>query len=865
MDVAAGAQVVVRDEEWLVRAVRTTEFDGVRIEVTGITELVRDQEAVFFEKLEEVGHGKGIQVLDPRQTRLVPDETAKFRRSRLWLESTFRQAPAPSADTSILVGNRGLLDTMGYQLRPAQLALENLQPRILIGDAVGLGKTLEIGIVLAELIRRGRGERILVVTPRAVLEQFQHELWTRFAIPLVRLDSDGIRKVRRDLPADRNPFSHYRRAIISIDTLKNPREYSHHLKKQRWDAIVIDECHNLINPGTQNNELARLLAKQTDALILASATPHNGKPESFAELISLLDPAAIANPKDYGPAEISNLYVRRHRNSDDVKSQVGHNWAQRKDPEIIAVQASPQEQAILDELNDVWLHPAEGKSVLAHRNQRLVPWGFLKSFLSSPAALSQTVSRRLETSKHQPELDALGILQDLANEAEQSRSSKLDALVAHLQKIGISATGDTRVVIFSERIPTLKWLHDQLIQRLKLTKTRAGTSPQLALLHATLPDADVQRIVEEFSLERASVRILLTSDMASEGINLHRQCHHLVHFDLPWSFIRIQQRNGRIDRYLQLKEPHIAALALTSHDPQVASDLKVVTKLLQKEYAANQALGDAGVLLDLHDADVEEHSVMEALAKGQDLDDLIPDPTGHSVASAAIEHPFSWMLTAGVQHTSDPAPVTEAPGTLFDDDDNYLTEALLELYPDPKQLDVQRDEDLDMLSFNTPSDLLARFRDLPDTYLRDRKVRERLKLSANVAFADSRLAKARKDGDTLWPDVHFLAPLHPVLDWVASRSLARLGRNEAPVMVGQVDQPIFLTQAVWANAAGRPAVSVWGAVTGLPSHRRQRLHAGSGGPDSAVPGTARRSARWYGLPGPLRRFSAVVAHSHAGS
>ena len=818
MDIAAGAQVVVRDEEWLVRTVRTTENDGARIEVTGITELVRDQDAVFFEKLESIGRGKGITVLDPRQTRLVPDDTPGFRKSRLWLEATIRQAPAPSADTRILVGNRGLLDAMGYQLRPAQLALENLRPRILIGDAVGLGKTLEIGIVLSELIRRGRGERILVVTPRAVLEQFQHELWTRFSIPLVRLDSDGIQKVRQTLPSDRNPFSHYRRAIISIDTLKNPLRYRHHLQKQRWDAIVIDECHNLINAGTQNNELARLLAKQTDALILASATPHNGKPESFAELISLLDGAAIADPKNYGSEEIKDLYVRRHRNSPDVKAQVGHKWAQRKDPQIIPVNPTLQEKAVLRELNDVWLHPQPGASVLEHLKQRLVPWGFLKSFLSSPSALLQTVERRLGVTHFDPEIAALEDLYALGEAAARTRSSKLDVLVAHLAKIGIRAGGDVRVVIFSERIPTLKWLQDELIKRLKLSKAKDGTSPELALLHATLPDSELQRIVEDFSLEKAKVRILLTSDMASEGINLHRQCHHMVHFDLPWSFIRIQQRNGRIDRYLQLKEPQIAALALTSADPQIESDLKVVTKLVQKEYAANQALGDAGVLLDLHDADVEEDTVMEALAKGMDLDELIPDADVAGGASVQAEHPFSWMLTAGAQHTSDPPARTGGTTTLFDDDDNYLTEALNELYPDKKKLDIQRDEDKDMLSFNTPEDLLTRFRDLPESYLRDRKVNERIKLSANLAFADQRLAKARSDGDTLWPDVLFLGPLHPVLDWVVSRSLARLGRNEAPVIVGQVKSPVFLTQAVWASKAGRPAVGFWGAVTGLPRH-----------------------------------------------
>ena len=148
---------------------------------------------------------------------------------------------------------------MNYQLRPAALALQNLRPRILVADAVGLGKTLEIGILLAELIRRGRGERICVVTPRAVLEQFQRELWTRFAIPLVRLDSDGIQKIRQELPATRNPFTYYKRVIVSIDTLKNPARYRHHLriKVGRRRHRRVPQPHQ---PRHAEHELAKLLA-----------------------------------------------------------------------------------------------------------------------------------------------------------------------------------------------------------------------------------------------------------------------------------------------------------------------------------------------------------------------------------------------------------------------------------------------------------------------------------------------------------------------------------------------------------------------------------------------------------------------------
>ena len=132
-----------------------------------------------------------------------------------------RKTPVPAISAELAVSQDQLLNPLQYQRRAVQKALSGLRPRLLIADAVGLGKTLEVGMILSELIRRGRGEKILVVTPRHILEQFQRELWTRFAIPLVRLDSEGIQRVQREIPGNRNPFTYYKRAIISIDTLKN--------------------------------------------------------------------------------------------------------------------------------------------------------------------------------------------------------------------------------------------------------------------------------------------------------------------------------------------------------------------------------------------------------------------------------------------------------------------------------------------------------------------------------------------------------------------------------------------------------------------------------------------------------------------
>jgi SNF2 family DNA or RNA helicase len=201
----------------------------------------------------------------------------------------------------------------------------------------------------------------------------QQELWSRFALPFVRLDSAGIQRVRQKLPATRNPFTYFKRAIISIDTLKSDR-YLASLKKQRWDAVVIDESHNLSNAATLNNRLARMLSRNSEALILASATPHNGRAESFAELIRLLDPSAIPPGGELVAAEVKRLVIRRHRHSPEVASVVGSDWAERQEPENILVPATLTEDAIAHELEDVWLWPSGRRTPYSGQNASLFPW-----------------------------------------------------------------------------------------------------------------------------------------------------------------------------------------------------------------------------------------------------------------------------------------------------------------------------------------------------------------------------------------------------------------------------------------------------------------------------------------------------------
>ena len=387
-----GTSVIARDEEWMITAV---DYDhGMTwLDVRGQSGIVRDTTAKLSPDLEP------IQTFSPADTELVPDNSPQYRRSRLWLESTLRKTPEPLTSPALTVADKGLIDALPYQLSAVKKALgpNNPQTRILLADAVGLGKTIEIGMILSELIRRGRGDRILIVTPRHVLEQTQLELWSRFALPFVRLDSAGIQKVRQQIPATRNPFTYYKRAIVSIDTLKS-EQYSHQISRQHWDAVVIDESHNLSNSETQNNKLARTLARNTDALILASATPHNGREESFAELIRLLDPTAVSPEGKIDQKRAAELIIRRHRHSREVAQQVGASWAQRATPRNLPVNASPAEDAVAQALSDTWLHPTKGTCPYSGAGaQTLFPWTLAKAFLSSPAVPVETIETRLKT------------------------------------------------------------------------------------------------------------------------------------------------------------------------------------------------------------------------------------------------------------------------------------------------------------------------------------------------------------------------------------------------------------------------------------------------------------------------------------
>jgi ERCC4-related helicase len=807
--IAAGSQVEVRDEEWLVRQVQQTPADGLLVRCIGTSTLVRDTEASFFTNLDR------IIPLRPEDTTLVQDDSPNFRTSRLYLEAVLRKTPIPATNTDLAVSQHQLLNRLEYQRRAAHKALTGLRPRLLIADAVGLGKTLEVGMILSELIRRGQGDKILVVTPRHILEQFQHELWTRFAIPLVRLDSEGIQKVRRQIPANRNPFTYYKRSIISIDTLKNAGRYRHHLEGIRWDAVVIDECHNLVNRGTLNNQLARTLAPRTEALLLTSATPHNGDPDSFAELIRLLDPTAIADPTNIRQKDIEHLYVRRHKGHEEVASEVGSMWADRMEPKAIPVMPTPVEEAMFAELADTWTHPISGGPPVTGKGKSLFPWTLFKAALSSHHALTQTVEQRRKTLAANPataaglsmdqraEDAALETLLERAVAISDDTSSKLAALVEQLREIGVGPSSKARVVIFSERIATLDWLAATVPGLLGLK------SGQHLVLHGGLADVKQMDVIEQFGLADNKVRLLFTGDMASEGVNLHRQCHHLIHFDLPWSLITIEQRNGRIDRYGQLHAPDIRALIQTPNHPRLTGDVRILSKLLQREQQAHKAFGESGSLLGLHDPGLEEESVMKSLMRGDDANDVIPQ---------APQDEFDIMaLIAGSTGTHE-VPV-DRPPSLFASDHAFVREAMDAAFDDANnELEIRTEaEHPTYFSICPPKDLQRRLGVLPQSYLTEQKIVERLKLTGDELTAERQLAVARESSTSSWPEVGYLSPLHPITSWLADKVLVTLGRHQAPVLKADVSSPVFCVQGQYSNGRGQPQLVEWMAVFAGPS------------------------------------------------
>ena len=820
---APGSRAVIRDEEWLVRRVDPSADGGWLLTCDGISDLVRGRDALFLTELEDQ-----IEVLDPAATQLVSDDSPTYNATLLYLES-MRRRSVPN-DEKIHLGHRGVMNLVPYQLDPALQALRQPRSRILIADAVGLGKTLEAGVLATELIQRGRGKRILVVTQKAMLTQFQKEWWSRFSIPLVRLDSVGLARVRNRIPANHNPFNYFDRSIISVDTLKSNLEYRNYLENAWWDIIVIDECHNVAARGTETGlsrraRLAKLLSNRSDTLMLLSATPHDGSARSFASLMALLDPTAISDPDDYSPEDFSDkgLVIRRFKK--DIKDQVTDDF-QERETTCLREPASPLEEEAYRALLDVAFTQAGQHK--AGRQQELQRVGMQKALFSSPAAALDSTVRRIEllnakagpTDDERQEVAGLEILRDALQTLVLDPAAKGFSRYQRLLRLLRSAEfgwavsdANDRLVIFSERIETLKWLQHQLTSDLQLKRG------QLEVLHGGMADTEQGDLVERFGRLEDPIRILLCSDVASEGLNLHYFSHRLVHFDLPFSLMVFQQRNGRVDRYGQKHKPHIVYLFTEAQTERIKGDLRTYEILQRKDEQAYLNLGDPSAFLNVFDPEKEDLKVTGFLADGL-TPEQIEAKLDQTAASADDKDGGDFLMQLFGGESAEPKPVNslaniKEPASLFDGDYQYAKTALTQLNHGNAFCQWSPNDADRVIAITAPRDLQERLRQLPREVQSDNDYYSLCADPVRMAQAIEAARQARAEEDT-WPQLHYLWPQHPIMEWLGDRGLTHFGRHRAPLLQSphmQPDEQAFILMSLVPNRKGQPLLVDWRVAT----------------------------------------------------
>jgi len=874
LSIAPGMRVLCRDAEWLVQRVDAANEAGTQhaVQVVGVDDLVRGHQAVFLTQLDR------IEPVDPRQTQLVPDNSNGFRRAKLFLEAQLRQMPA-TGETPDLEG-LGAFDPMPFQITTVKRSLEQLRPRLLLADTVGLGKTIQVGMVLTELMRRGRADRILVLAKKSMLTQFQAELWNRFNIPLVRLDSQGIAKLRLKIPTNKNPFEVYHRIIISIDTLKDAGRYRHFLEETRWDVVIIDEAHNVAGasvPEThQAHRLARLLSRRTDSMLLTTATPHNGKRETFGRLISLLDPSAIPDPRyrEYDADDIRGFYLMRFK--EDVRGQTGQQMTDRVVVPLAqtTTQATPAEERVYSLLGEM-RQAAQSAKALGNgadwRNQRLIQYGFYKQFLSSPESCAGTVGKRLERLQNKepenPEIPYLKQLSTAMQGLALAESSRFELLLQQLAGIGWAGKADSpRVLVFTEYVPTQQALAQAIAAHYQLQhseKFEDQAQQAIASINGSCPDIHLMAAVEAFGTQSAPVRMMIATDVASEGINLHHQCHHVIHYDLPWSIITLIQRNGRVDRIGQTEQPILRYLMVETQNGLLSGDAAIFERLIEKVEEINRSTRSGESQLMLYDPEKEAEYIAEQGLLAGDRD-VLEKRTGTDAAATAEADALESIITAGNLKEDDDLLAMllggeEASGT--SSQESGTTENLhspthlpihsstsdrIRFYSDLAFLkaayDLLREKKADypelaesgkMVTLTAPEDLKRRLGApsqkagviFGSTAVPEEAWPEydQFRLTEEVGRVKLAIEAARNTSG-YWSKELLCSENHPIMQWLGERLLMEFSRGEAPIITSKhlaEGELAFCFMGQVPSKAGTPLVVDAHAVRILPKGKTE--------------------------------------------
>ena len=446
--------------------------------------------------------------------------------------------------------NSSNIDLVAFQLEPALAMLRHARLRIFIADSVGLGKTIQAGLIVSELSGRSDAYRALIVVPAGLRAQWQEELRSRFSLEAVIADSRWLSSMTRDLPSDVNPWSLPGIYATSHDFLKQP-EVLRGLDDVRWDLLVADEVHGA-GPGTARLAALQSLGARSRRVVLLSATPPDSEPGALRALADIgrfegEPPMTMFRRSrlDIGdsrtrrtvwlPVRLSSAERLMHTRLDQYAARVWRESSAREAPAARLAAMVLKKRAL--SLTSSLLSSVRRRIALLNAGPRNTDrYIQLPLFEEDPLAddPDEDVLAAPGLADSDVELTLLARIADAAERAA-SDESKIRALRRLLRRIS------EPVIVFTEYRDTVAHLAAALAAR------------QPAILTGAMSPAERSAVQNRFARNGS---LLLATDAASEGLNLHQRCRIVVHFELPWIPMRLEQRAGRVDRWGQRKRVH---------------------------------------------------------------------------------------------------------------------------------------------------------------------------------------------------------------------------------------------------------------------------------------------------------------------